>query len=316
MAFELRRILCAILVLILCLSFSALYVPKLEAQSPNIFGYAVAGSNSDNALDWSSVSPIILCNYTSPPDLDAITQFSVYMNAVPDPVNASVCIYNSSFGFLASSTDVLVGDIPSWVNFTINYVGSPNTVYWLGVFASGDFNFYWDGDNDATHVFTWTNDNLTFNNLPDSFVPNPTYSGSDILSIYATYTLAASPTQTPIPTDTPTPTPSNVPTPTPTNAPTSTPTQTPTATPTPTSTPTPDPTPTLIPDPSSSPTSTLTPTLSPTPTLTTSTSTTTTDNTVPEYPVQPIIIILSVSLFVVLAATVTAKKRASSKTHY
>ncbi len=285
------------LVLILCLSFSALYVPKLEAQSPNIFGYSVAGSYSDNALDFSSVSPIILCNYTSPSDLGTITQLSVYMNAVSDPVNASVCIYNSSFGFLVSSTKVLVGNNPDWVNFTLNYVGSPNTVYWLGVFASGDFNFYWDGDNDATHVFTWTNDNLTFNNLPDPFVPNPTYSGSDIVSIYATYALATSPT--PTPTDTPTPTPTQSPTPTPTT------TDTPTPTPTSTSS---DPTPTATFPPYSTPTSTLTPTVSPTPTLKTSTST---DPTVPEYPAQPLIITLIVSMIVVLAAAMFAKKKNS-----
>ena len=144
-------------------------VPKVKAQSTNIFGYDVTGSYYDDALDWSSVSPIILCNYTSPSDLGNITQMSVYMNATSGTVNASACIYSSSFGFLASSSNVTVGNTPSWVNFTFNYVGSPNTVYWFGVFASGDFNFYWDGDNSATHVFTWTLANLTFDNFPRSF---------------------------------------------------------------------------------------------------------------------------------------------------
>ena len=185
----------------------------------NIFGNYVVGQYGDDALNWDEYSPFMLSNFTTPSDMNTLTQLSAYIGSYPSgvsPINVKACVYTSTFGFVTSSPEMSVGGL-SWYNFTFDTPLSSNTEYWFGIFGSGDFWFQWSGDNSQSHVFAWTDSSLTYPTFPNPFNPAPSYSGNDMLSEYMTYTTSTpSPTPTPSPAPSPTPTPSPSPTPTPT----------------------------------------------------------------------------------------------------
>jgi hypothetical protein len=154
------------------------------------FGYTSVGANSgnDGTSNW-----LVACYFISPSDCGLITQISVYMAAASVSINAKAFLYAAGSGkpgaLLAASNQVAVGTAPGWVNFTINYTGSPSTGYWLAIMGDGNYNVYWD-TNGSSGQLQDINTGLTFPNAPNPWTTS-TYTWAYNMSIYATYTPGA-----------------------------------------------------------------------------------------------------------------------------
>ena len=184
--------------------------PNPSPSSVEIFGNnVVTGSGwvTDDALDWTYAPPLIVENFTSPSDFGVNIVVSVYMEAVSGSVDAYGVIYSDNNGFpatlLAQSSEVTgIGSSSyQWVTFTFDYTGLPNTVYWFGIFASADFNFYIK--NTANNAIDWeydTNTNLVFGDLSTqtvNWVTNQADNQDWIMGIYVSYNAPSSPSISP-----------------------------------------------------------------------------------------------------------------------
>jgi len=148
-------------------------IPAAKAQT-GTFGNTGQGNFSSDVssqLKDASYPPLVLECFTSPNDVGTI--FSVAMllsEAGEGTVNFYGVIYSNNNGspgtLLVQSAESTVNGV-SWtcVNFPINYVGSPNTVYWIGVFASADFYFEGSSANSSSSAVAYASNTLTFGNL-------------------------------------------------------------------------------------------------------------------------------------------------------
>ena len=84
------------------------------------------------------------------------------------------------------------------VHFPINYTGSPNTAYWIGVFANSDFTFEGSYTSSSCSPVAYSSNTLTFGNLSNQSI---TWLNSNITlaPLYALYNV---PNETPTTTQT------------------------------------------------------------------------------------------------------------------
>jgi len=160
-------------------------LPTAATTVANTFGYTTIGSQTG----WWGGSALTACKFTSPSNLGTITQISVYMAAYSGTVNAKACLYADNSGvpgaLLATSSEVTgIGTTYSWVNFTINYAGSPNTVYWLGCEANGNWQIAWDTGSTNQQAYQYS---MAYPTFPNPWTTETGYT-SYMQSIYASYT--------------------------------------------------------------------------------------------------------------------------------
>jgi hypothetical protein len=151
----------------------------VHAESPS-FGYVGAGDSNS-----ATFGGVYVTNFTSPPNLGNITQIKAYLATGGASVKA--VIYSDNEGkpenLLTESSEVSQsGTSGTWVSFNVSYVGSPDTVYWLGiVFLNAGTYYYGSGINEKTIYAAPLSDTL-----------NPFPAGQSAptneLSIYAVYT--------------------------------------------------------------------------------------------------------------------------------
>jgi hypothetical protein len=132
------------------------------------------GNQNQGIYNASTFGGIFVSNFTSPADLGTINQILVYLG-MPDVL-------------LATSEQVnLEGTSACWVSFDVSYVGTPNTVYWLGiVFQNAGTYYYTDVSGKALYTATNIDASSQF------FAGTADQPRS--LSVYALYTSAASAT--------------------------------------------------------------------------------------------------------------------------
>jgi hypothetical protein len=186
--------------------------PSPTPVATSKFAYQAEG-NQKSSLP--APKTITLCNYTTPPDIDTITQISIRLTGIPegsqvraiilpnDPDSNMPQVGEPLLQTYAINVTSISGE---WYNFKINYTASPNTVYWLGYYTDNNSQYFFDTNNDHISLTSQTKDeNSTL--FP---VLSWRYTGKTIMSLYAEYTIA-DPQHTPTPTNTPqhTPTPIN-----------------------------------------------------------------------------------------------------------
>jgi hypothetical protein len=148
------------------------------------------GNQNQGVYNASTFGGTFVSNFISPSDLGTITQIQVYL--ATGGANATAVVYSDSNGkpdaLLATSGPVnLAGTAARWVSFEISYMGTPNTVYWLGiVFQNAGTYYYTDVGGKTIYTATKTE-------APSQF-PAGTPDQARSLSIYAVYTPAASST--------------------------------------------------------------------------------------------------------------------------
>lgn len=147
------------------------------------FGYPTIGATPAN---FGSPNAVWLCKFTSSPDCGTITEIVAYINGKWGTANAVAVLYSDNAGYplhvLGVSAVQPIGQTQSWVRFPLTYVGSPNTVYWLGVFVDADFTTYFDEGEVNQSIVMWSD---TFPIPPDPWWYMD-YSNAKV-SIYATY---------------------------------------------------------------------------------------------------------------------------------
>jgi hypothetical protein len=144
------------------------------------FGYLDVGDS--NSVTFGGV---YVTNFTSPSNLGNITQIRAYL--ATGGTSAKAVIYSDNQGkpenLLTESSEVSqTGTSGTWVSFDVSYVGSPDTVYWLGiVFLNAGTYYYGSGASEKT-IYS----------APLSNTLNPFPAGQSAqtneLSIYAVYT--------------------------------------------------------------------------------------------------------------------------------
>ena len=171
---------CFVLLMSLMLVNGSLTV---HATSPS-FGYVGVGDSNS-----ATFGGVYVANFTSPPNLWNITQIKVYL--ATGGASAKAVIYSDNQGkpesLLTESSEVSQsGTSGTWVSFDVSYVGSPDTVYWLGiVFLNAGTYYYGSGVSEKTIYSAPLSDTL-----------NPFLAGqsspTNELSIYAVYTPTSS----------------------------------------------------------------------------------------------------------------------------
>jgi hypothetical protein len=171
-------------ILLLAVSFAAGLALPVHAAAGN-FGYASIGDSST-----SSFGGIYASNFTSPPNIGAITQIRAYL--ATGGASAQAVIYaddnGKPYALLANSSTINVeASNGTWTTFDVSYAGTPNTVYWLGIVL----------DNAATYYYSTRATEQAIYEAPLSDTLNPMPQGNSTkgmeLSIAAIYT----PTQNP-----------------------------------------------------------------------------------------------------------------------
>lgn len=174
-------VVCLVLLMSLMLVDGSLTV---HAASPN-FGYVGVGDSNS-----ATFGGVYITNFTSPPNLGNITQIKAYL--ATGGASAKAVIYSDNQGkpenLLTESLEVSQsGTSGTWVSFDVSYVGSPDTVYWLGiVFLNAGTYYYGSGVNEKTIYSAPLSD--TLNQFPAG-QSAPT----NELSIYAVYTPTSAP---------------------------------------------------------------------------------------------------------------------------
>jgi len=181
----------------------------VKAQGTETFGntsVSGAGWTTDDALDWTNVAPpLIVENFTSPSDFGTDIKVSVYMEAFSGSIDAYGVIYsdnNFPSVVLAQSSEITgIGSSSyQWITFTFDYTGSPNTPYWFGIYASGDFNLYIKELQSGTVSWEYdTNTNLVFGALTGQtidWIADQPYNQNWIMGIYVSYNAVSSSTPT------------------------------------------------------------------------------------------------------------------------
>jgi hypothetical protein len=151
------------------------------------FGYLDVGDS--NSYTFGGV---YVTNFTSPSNLGNITQIRAYL--ATGGASAKAVIYSDNHGkpenLLTESSEVSQsGTSGTWVTFDVSFVGSPDTVYWLGVvFLNAGTYYYGSGASEKT-IYS----------APVSNTLNPFPAGQSAqaneLSIYAVYTPTTTPDQ-------------------------------------------------------------------------------------------------------------------------
>jgi hypothetical protein len=148
------------------------------------------GNQNQGIYNASTFGGIFVSNFTSPADLGTINQILVYL--ATGGANVTAVMYSDNNGMpdvlLATSEQVnLEGTSACWVSFDVSYVGTPNTVYWLGiVFQNAGTYYYTDVSGKALYTATNIDASSQF------FAGTADQPRS--LSVYALYTSAASAT--------------------------------------------------------------------------------------------------------------------------
>jgi hypothetical protein len=155
-------------------------------QLYGVFGYLTVGAYSGN--DWTS-NQLMVCKFTSPSDCGPVTKIRAYLHKGDPTVHVKACIYADNNGapgaLLATSDEVVLGTTDQWVDFTINYSASPNTVYWLGIFGDNWWNLFWDTNGSSGQLRDRISD--VYPTFPDPFgTAHNTWAYQ--MSIYACYT--------------------------------------------------------------------------------------------------------------------------------
>jgi hypothetical protein len=149
-----------------------------------IFGHVSVGISSK-----ATFGGIVVSNFTSPPDLENITQIHVYL--ATGGTAAKAVIYSDNQGapdmLLAESSEVRVeGTAGEWVGLNVNFDGAPNTVYWIGIlFVNAGTYFYTSGVEDKAIYSSFAPDATSVFN-------EATVYPKDNLSVYAVYSPTSS----------------------------------------------------------------------------------------------------------------------------
>jgi hypothetical protein len=155
-----------------------------HAEGPS-FGHLSIGTSSLVAFDG-----LYVCNFTSPADLENITQIEVYL--ATDGTTARAVLYSDNKGapnvLLAESAEtIVVGTSGTWVSFNVSYTGTPNTIYWIGaILYNAGRVYYSPGVSGRTIYSTFVTD------TPRVFTPENISPASD-LSVYAVYAPSTTP---------------------------------------------------------------------------------------------------------------------------
>jgi rhodanese-related sulfurtransferase len=160
--------------------------PTLPTSPSNTFGYAVIGGSSGW---WGPGNAMWGCKFTSPSSGGTITKISAYVAAYSGTTNMKAFVYAENSGapgaLLATSSEVAgIGTTASWIDFTINYAFSANTVYWLMLMSRDTHYVWWNsgGTNQMDYSRLYT-----YPNAPNPWGTNNNYMSWQ-MSIYATYT--------------------------------------------------------------------------------------------------------------------------------
>jgi hypothetical protein len=196
--------------------------PLLSQQDQETFGCVTVGQTVSVLKQPKTYT---ICNYTTPDSLGVISEIVVYMNTLPAGTEIKAVIFaNDPDGNFPSGNGPLAMSEPlvatsqfdgQWVNFTMNYLATPHTTYWLGYYSNNYTKYTYDL-NDAYLT-------VTSQAMAEDSTGNPiswSYDQKKIMSLYAIYTSINStlePTSTPyvVPTSAPSlnPTPQRTPTP-------------------------------------------------------------------------------------------------------
>jgi hypothetical protein len=144
------------------------------------FGYVSIGD-----LSATTFGGLIFSNVTSPSDLGTITQISVYL--ATGGTSAKAVIYSDNKGapdvLLAQSANINIdGTSGTWATFEVQFAGTPNTPYWLGVLLIDAGTYYYASGVSDKAIYA-----SSVSDAPSNFTEG-TLSPNMDLSIYATYT--------------------------------------------------------------------------------------------------------------------------------
>jgi hypothetical protein len=128
-----------ILILLIVGSLTAGTGLPVHAQAMN-FGYASVGDSP-----VSTFGGVFVSNFTSPPNIGAITQIRAYL--ATGGASAQAVLYaddnGAPYALLANSSVINVeASNGTWVTFDLSYTGAPNTVYWLGIVLDSAATYY------------------------------------------------------------------------------------------------------------------------------------------------------------------------------
>jgi hypothetical protein len=165
--------------------FSVGYPFWFAKAATSSFGHTSIGTSST-----ASFNGLYVCNFTSPPDLENITQIEIYL--ATDGTTARAVIYSDNNGtpdiLLAESEETsVVGTSGKWVSFKFSYAGTPNTTYWLGAILHNGGVFYYSAGVSGRAVY------FSFVTDTPSVFPYGNVSPATDLSVYAFYTPSAAP---------------------------------------------------------------------------------------------------------------------------
>jgi hypothetical protein len=227
-----RRSLVAASLLFSTLIIISSFTIFFAAGAASTFGYSSVGGYTDTLIPGYKDS----CRYLAT-ESGTINSVSMYIQTANAQVRFGV--YSDSSGkpsqLLAQSGQVSTG-ANQWVTASVSAPVVAGQYYWFAVTTTATINYNFDYVSGGSTCYAQSP-----NTMSADFGSFTSWNAAKF-SMYATYTVASTPTPTPAPTATPT----IAPTATPTIAPTATPTIAPTATPIPTITTTPTPTPKQI----------------------------------------------------------------------
>jgi hypothetical protein len=196
--------------------FNVAFQQTVKAQY-NYFGNTGIGNIGDDIMDESQGNTLLVINWTTPSDCYNITDIFFFIQSVSGTINATGEIYSETiqdrgsfvnqpfpYEWLANSSEIADISGPVWCDFSIpnGLTVLPNTDYWFGIQASGDFDISYNSAS-STHVAVTDYNNtfitypLTLNPFPDIPI-NVAFIG--LQSMYMAYLPLISPTPTPTPT--------------------------------------------------------------------------------------------------------------------
>jgi hypothetical protein len=134
-----------------------------------------------------------LCNYTTPIDMDVISEIWIYLDIPPGGSQIKAVIYaNEPEGDFPSGDEPLAVSAPltvvspgsaQWYNFTMDYPAAQNTTYWLGYYANNYTRYMYEPNIAYLTISSQTLDDDSVQGLSWH------YSEKTIMSLYANYTV-------------------------------------------------------------------------------------------------------------------------------
>jgi hypothetical protein len=223
-----RRSLVAASLLVSTLILVSSFAVFFAAGADSSFGYSSVGAYTDGLVPGYKDT----CRYLASQS-GTINSISMYIQTANAQVRFGV--YSDSSGKpsqLLGQSGLVTTSTNQWVTASVSAPVVAGQYYWLAVTASATIYYNFDYVSGGSTCYAQSPSSMSAD------YGTCTYWNAAKFSMYATYTVASTPTPTPAPTVIPT----VAPTATPTTAPSRTPSPTPTATPKPTQTPTQSPT--------------------------------------------------------------------------